>query len=75
MELEITHETYIFRSKYGSYPFPVVVLRGKKDAVRIGVWDQREDFQTPGAKSGPAPDYLIGAPDYPHFLAKIRRAR
>ncbi len=71
-ELNWHVEAYTFSSRVGSYTFPVVALSSPAGKLRVGVWDQRADFNTPGAPKGKAPQYLVGAPDFPSLLSQLR---
>ncbi len=66
-----SRQCYVMRSKYGSYRFPVASLGSAPHLLRVGVWDPSDHLAFAGAAEGPAPQYLLGAPDWPKFVAAL----
>ena len=64
-----TQETYVYRTKYGSHRFPVLVLMGPQSALRLGVWDSQ--WQNKQAPVGLAPQFLVAASDWKQLLSAL----
>jgi hypothetical protein len=69
---DTTRATYVYRTKYGSHRFPVLVLAKPGETLRLGVWDTQPQWQHAEAPLGPAPQYLVAAPDWDRLLAAFR---
>lgn len=61
-------ETYVYRTKYGTYRFPVLVLTADTNELRIGVWEDHATVGLPLAPEGPAPHYLISKTELRQLL-------
>jgi len=66
-----TQETYVYRTKYGSHRLPLLVLAKSGETLRLGVWDTQPQWQNAEAPSGPAPQYLVAAPDWERLKAAL----
>jgi len=58
----VTRETYVYRTKYGSYRFPVLRIGVDGEQISVAVWDPR--YARASDPVGAAPDYLVGVPDW-----------
>ncbi|MDX2053425.1 MAG: hypothetical protein SFV15_13590 [Polyangiaceae bacterium] len=65
------YETYVYRTRYGTYRFPVLVLQGVSTELRLGVWEP--GFALSSAKEGAAPDFLVGTPDWQPLMDHFER--
>lgn len=67
-----TRETYVYRTKYGSYRFPVLGINGDGgERLSIAVWDPR--YARASDPVGSAPDYLVGVPDWQRLCDVMSR--
>ncbi|GEM_PF-1271500 len=73
--LQVQQQTYVYRTRYGSHRFPVLVLSGAASELRLGVWDSSAALQFVGSKEGRAPHFLVGVPDWHRVLDRLRTAR
>ena len=73
--LQVQQETYVYRTRYGSHRFPVLVLSGAASELRLGVWDTSAALQYASSKEGRAPHFLVGVPDWRLVLDRLRTAR
>ncbi len=73
--LQVQQETYVYRTRYGSHRFPVLVLSGAASELRLGVWDTSSVPQFAGSKEGRAPQFLVGVPDWHLVVDRLRTVR
>ncbi|MDX2020922.1 MAG: hypothetical protein SF187_11840 [Deltaproteobacteria bacterium] len=66
-----TRETYVYRTKYGSHRFPVLVLSGPLSTLRLGVWNPQAGWQQGDARDGAAPQYLVASPDWERLVSAL----
>lgn len=72
-DLNLTSELYVYRTKYGTFRFPVLVLSDGTQQLRVGVWEDSASVGVPLAPEGAAPDYLLSAHDYRAFLRQLQQ--
>ena len=65
-------ETYVYRTKYGTFRFPVLSLSDGTNKLRIGVWEGHNEVGVPLAPEGAAPDYLVSAHEYRTLEGQLR---
>lgn len=70
-DLRHRFETYVYRTKYGTYRFPVLVLSGDTKELRIGVWEDHSTTGLPNGPDGPAPHYLLSKIELGQVLDRI----
>lgn len=61
----LQRETYVYRTRYGAHRFAVIRIGTKDRQLRLAVWDP--SFAREGDPHGPAPDFLVGVPDWPRL--------
>ncbi len=60
--VHVNRSNYVYRTKYSSQRLSVLYFGPPDSTLRVGVWDPR--YTNPAHPDGPAPDYIVGTPDW-----------
>lgn len=70
-DVKKSFELYVYRTKYGTYRFPVLVLSSPTAQLRIGVWEEYTTVGAALAPEGRAPQYLVSAAEYRDLVRQL----